>query len=133
MRVAVPKETKDNEFRVALTPAGVHELVERGHEVIVQHDAGAGSAVPDADFKAAGAQVLDDPAEVWGAADLLLKVKEPIAVRSTAGCGRTSRCSPTCTWPRPARARTRCSPRARPRSPTRPSAPRTAGCRCWRR
>ncbi len=78
MRVAVPTETKDNEFRVALTPAGVHELVERGHEVIVQRDAGAGSAITDADFKAAGAQVLDDPAAVWGSADLLLKVKEPI-------------------------------------------------------
>ncbi len=78
MRVAVPNETKDNEFRVALTPSGVHELVERGHDVIVQHDAGAGSGVPDADFKAAGAQVLDDPADVWGAADLLLKVKEPL-------------------------------------------------------
>ena len=78
MRVAVPKETTNNEFRVALTPAGVHELVERGHDVMVQHDAGAGSAIPDADFKAAGAQVVDDPAEVWGAADLLLKVKEPL-------------------------------------------------------
>ncbi|TCK20549.1 alanine dehydrogenase [Pseudonocardia endophytica] len=78
MRISVPKETKNNEFRVALTPAGVHELVERGHEVIVQHDAGTGSAVSDADFKDAGAQILDDPAEVWGAAELLLKVKEPI-------------------------------------------------------
>lgn len=78
MRVAVPKETKNNEFRVALTPAGVHELVQRGHEVAVENGAGIGSAISDAEFKAAGAQVLDDPAEVWSAADLLLKVKEPI-------------------------------------------------------
>ena len=78
MRVAVPTETKDNEFRVALTPAGVHELVERGHEVVVQQGAGLGSAIPDADFKAAGAQVLTDAADVWASADLLLKVKEPI-------------------------------------------------------
>ncbi|MBW0101675.1 alanine dehydrogenase [Pseudonocardia sp. KRD291] len=78
MRVSVPKEIKDNEFRVAITPAGVHELVERGHEVLVEHDAGAGSAISDADFKAAGAQVLGDPAEVWASAELLLKVKEPV-------------------------------------------------------
>ena len=78
MRVSVPKEIKDNEFRVALTPAGVHELVERGHEVIVEHGAGAGSAISDADFKAAGAQILTDPADVWGSAELLLKVKEPV-------------------------------------------------------
>ncbi|ALE78947.1 alanine dehydrogenase [Pseudonocardia alni] len=79
MRVAVPKETKDNEFRVALTPAGVHELVGRGHEVVVEHDAGAGSAISDADFKEAGAQIASDAAEVWGSAELLLKVKEPIS------------------------------------------------------
>ncbi len=78
MRVAVPKETKDNEFRVALTPAGVHELVGRGHEVVVEHDAGAGSAISDADFKEAGAHIVSDTAEVWGSAELLLKVKEPI-------------------------------------------------------
>ncbi|MEV1291359.1 alanine dehydrogenase [Pseudonocardia sp. NPDC049635] len=78
MRVAVPKETKDGEFRVALTPAGVHELVRRGHEVVVEHDPGAGSSIADAEYKEAGAQVLTDTAEVWGSAELLLKVKEPI-------------------------------------------------------
>ncbi|MFP5019982.1 alanine dehydrogenase [Pseudonocardia phyllosphaerae] len=78
MRIAVPKEIKDNEFRVALTPAGVHELVQRGHEVFVEHDAGAGSAISDADFKSAGAEILADPADVWASAELLLKVKEPI-------------------------------------------------------
>ena len=79
MRIAVPREVKDNEFRVAVTPAGVHELVARGHEVVVQQDAGVGSSIPDEDFKAAGAQILGTAAEVWDAAELLLKVKEPIA------------------------------------------------------
>jgi len=79
MRIAIPREVKDNEFRVAITPAGVHELVARGHEVIIEQDAGVGSAIPDEDFKAAGAQILGDAAAVWASADLLLKVKEPIA------------------------------------------------------
>ena len=79
MRIAVPREIKDNEFRVALTPAGVHELVGRGHEVVVEQDAGAGSSIPDADYKAAGAQVLVGAQAVWESADLLLKVKEPVA------------------------------------------------------
>jgi len=79
MRIAVPREVKDNEFRVAITPAGVHELVSRGHEVVIEQDAGMGSAIPDEDFKSAGAQILSDAASVWGGADLLLKVKEPIA------------------------------------------------------
>ncbi|GAA5152994.1 alanine dehydrogenase [Pseudonocardia eucalypti] len=78
MRIAVPREVKDNEFRVALTPAGVHELVSRGHEVIVEQDAGAGSAILDEEYKAAGAQILGDAASVWASAELLLKVKEPI-------------------------------------------------------
>jgi alanine dehydrogenase len=79
MRIAVPREVKDNEFRVAITPAGVHELVARGHEVVVEQGAGLGSAIPDEDYKAAGAQLLGDAASVWASADLLLKVKEPIA------------------------------------------------------
>jgi alanine dehydrogenase len=78
MRIAVPREVKDNEFRVAITPAGVHELVTLGHEVVLEQDAGIGSAIANEEFKAAGAQVLSDPAAVWGGADLLLKVKEPV-------------------------------------------------------
>jgi alanine dehydrogenase len=78
MRVGVPTEIKNNEYRVALTPAGVAELVHRGHEVIVQSGAGEGSAIPDADFKAAGAQLINGADQVWAEADLLLKVKEPI-------------------------------------------------------
>jgi alanine dehydrogenase len=79
MRIAVPREVKDNEFRVALTPAGVHELVARGHEVVVEQGAGLGSSISDQEFKEAGAQPLADPDEVWGSAELLLKVKEPVA------------------------------------------------------
>ncbi|OLT18611.1 alanine dehydrogenase [Pseudonocardia sp. CNS-139] len=77
MRIAVPREVKDNELRVALTPAGVHALVRRGHEVVVQAGAGTGSAVSDDEYKAAGARLLDDPDDVWACAELLLKVKEP--------------------------------------------------------
>src|SRR5690606_1853031 len=79
VRVGVPREIKNHEYRVAITPAGVHELVRHGHEVLVERDAGAGSAISDAEYAAAGARVLDSADEVWGAADLVLKVKEPIA------------------------------------------------------
>jgi alanine dehydrogenase len=78
MRVGVPTETKNNEFRVAITPAGVAELTHRGHEVLVQAGAGEGSAIADAEFKAAGAQLIGTAEQVWADADLLLKVKEPI-------------------------------------------------------
>jgi alanine dehydrogenase len=79
MRVGIPKEIKNHEYRVACTPAGVHELVRSGHEVFVQHDAGSGSLIPDADFAAAGATIVPDAGAVWQAGDLILKVKEPIA------------------------------------------------------
>jgi alanine dehydrogenase len=78
MRVGIPTETKNNEFRVAITPAGVAELTHRGHEVLVQAGAGEGSALTDAEFKAAGAQLLGTAEEVWADADLVLKVKEPM-------------------------------------------------------
>ena len=78
MRVGVPTEIKNNEYRVAITPSGVAELVRRGHEVLIQSGAGDGSAIPDADFTRAGAQMVSGADEVWGEADLLLKVKEPI-------------------------------------------------------
>jgi len=78
MRVGIPTEIKNNEFRVAITPAGVAELVHRGHEVIVQAGAGEGSAISDAEFKSAGAQMINSADQVWAEADLLLKVKEPI-------------------------------------------------------
>jgi alanine dehydrogenase len=78
MRVGVPTEIKNNEYRVAITPAGVAELVRRGHEVLVQAGAGEGSAIADRDFKATGAQIINSADEVWAEAELLLKVKEPI-------------------------------------------------------
>jgi alanine dehydrogenase len=79
MIIGVPSEVKTDEWRVALTPAGVRELVSAGHTVFVQKGAGDGSAMPDADFVRTGATILDTAEEVWGAADLVCKVKEPIA------------------------------------------------------
>ncbi len=77
MIIGVPREIKNREYRVALTPAGVLELTRGGHQVLVEHGAGLGSAIRDTDYIAAGAQLLPNPDEVWGAADLILKVKEP--------------------------------------------------------
>src|SRR3954467_9934293 len=79
VRVGVPREVKDNEYRVAITPSGVHELTVRGHTVVVEKDAGAGSAIPDDDFVAAGAQIVGAADDVWAEADLVCKVKEPVA------------------------------------------------------
>jgi alanine dehydrogenase len=78
MRVGVPREVKNREYRVALTPAGVTELVRAGHEVLVEQGAGEGSSIPDTDFTAAGARIVTTADDVWAGADLLLKVKEPI-------------------------------------------------------
>lgn len=78
MRVGIPTEVKNNEFRVAITASGVAELTRRGHEVLVQAGAGEGSAITDSDFKAAGAQLVSSVDSLWADADLVLKVKEPI-------------------------------------------------------
>ena len=77
MRVGVPTEIKTDEYRVALTPAGVRELVDRGHDVIVQAGAGEGSAIPDGDYSGQGARVVADAEDVFAAADMIVKVKEP--------------------------------------------------------
>src|SRR6266542_4332890 len=77
--VGVPKEVKNHEYRVALTSAGVHELVAHGHQVYVEKGAGIGSHVPDEEYVAAGARILESADDVWGTADLVLKVKEPVA------------------------------------------------------
>ncbi|MEA2441190.1 MAG: alanine dehydrogenase [Thermoleophilaceae bacterium] len=77
MRVGVPTETKVDEYRVALTPAGARELAEHGHEVLVQAGAGDGSAIADADYAAQGARILPDAEAVFAEAELVLKVKEP--------------------------------------------------------
>jgi len=79
VKVGIPREVKNNEFRVAITPAGVHELVRHGHEVLIEQNAGLGSSITDDEFVAAGARILATADEVWAAADLLLKVKEPVA------------------------------------------------------
>jgi len=79
MRVGIPTEVKNHEYRVAITPAGVTELVQRGHEVIIQVGAGIGSSISDDDYQAAGATMLDSADKVWEGADLVLKVKEPIS------------------------------------------------------
>jgi alanine dehydrogenase len=79
VRVGVPKEVKNHEYRVAITPVGVHELVAHGHEVFVQTGAGIGSSIEDREYEAAGAKLLDSADEVWGNAEMVLKVKEPIS------------------------------------------------------
>jgi alanine dehydrogenase len=77
MRIGVPKEIKNNEFRVAMTPAGVSLIVSHGHEVVVESNAGAGSGFSDDEYIAAGAKIAQAAAEVWNEADMVLKVKEP--------------------------------------------------------
>ena len=79
MRIGVPKEVKNHEYRVAITPVGVHELTAQGHDVYVERGAGVGSSIADEDYLAAGAKVLDTPDDVWATGDLILKVKEPVA------------------------------------------------------
>ena len=77
MKVGVPTEIKTDEYRVALTPAGVRELADHGHEVVVQSGAGEGSAIPDSDYEAQGARILPDADAVFAEADMIVKVKEP--------------------------------------------------------
>ena len=79
MRVGVPSEIKNHEYRVAITPIGVHELVAHGHEVVVQQGAGIGSSITDDEYVAAGATIEAGAEAVWGGAEMVLKVKEPIA------------------------------------------------------
>lgn len=85
MRIGVPKEVKNHEYRVAITPIGVHELTAHGHDVVVQEGAGVGSSIADEEYLAAGATIVATPEEAWGtdggpgAPDMVLKVKEPVA------------------------------------------------------
>jgi len=78
VKVAIPREVKNNEFRVAITPSGVHELVRHGHDVFIEKDAGVGSSITDEDFTSAGAKILESAEDVWAAGELVLKVKEPV-------------------------------------------------------
>ncbi|HZN71446.1 MAG TPA: alanine dehydrogenase [Micromonosporaceae bacterium] len=79
MKVGIPREVKNHEYRVAITPAGVHEFTRSDHEVLIESGAGVGSSITDAEFAAAGATILPTADEVWAEADLVLKVKEPVA------------------------------------------------------
>lgn len=78
VRIGIPRELKNHEYRVALTPSGVHELTRSGHDVFVQQAAGVGSSFPDSAYDAVGAKVVSTADEVWDAAELILKVKEPV-------------------------------------------------------
>ena len=79
MLVGIPKEVKNNEFRVSTTPAGVHSLVIAGHSVFVEKSAGLGSSITDAEYVKAGATILDTADEVWAKSEMIIKVKEPVA------------------------------------------------------
>ena len=79
MKIGVPKEIKNHEYRVAITPAGVLELVRNGHEVFVEQDAGLGSSISNEEYASAGATILPTADAVWSTGDMIMKVKEPIA------------------------------------------------------
>ena len=79
MKVGIPSEVKNNEFRVGITPVGVNELVRRGHEVLIEKGAGLGSTITDDEYVSQGARILDHADDVWGEADMVMKVKEPVA------------------------------------------------------
>ena len=78
MKIGVPKEIKDNENRVGLVPGGVHKLIQHGHEVFVEKGAGLGSGIGDEEYEKAGAQIVSSAEKVYGAAEMIVKVKEPI-------------------------------------------------------
>src|ERR1017187_10247827 len=78
MIIGVPKEIKEQEYRVALLPSGAYQLIQRGHTVVVERGAGIGAGYPDAEYESAGAKMLDVHAEIFAQADLIIKVKEPL-------------------------------------------------------
>jgi len=79
MIIGVPKEVKNRENRVAIVPGGVKQLVAAGHKVFIEKSAGVGAGIPDEKFKAAGAEIIDTAAKVWSIAEMIIKVKEPVA------------------------------------------------------
>lgn len=78
MIIGVPKEIKNNENRVAITPAGVVSLIKEGHQVLVEAGAGVGSGFPNEEYASAGAKLIQDAATVWSSAEMVMKVKEPL-------------------------------------------------------
>ncbi len=79
MNIGIPKEVKDHEYRVGMIPAGVHALVDHGHQVLVEKDAGLGSGIEDSEYEAAGATIVASADQVWAESEMVIKVKEPIA------------------------------------------------------
>ena len=82
MIVGVPKEVKTAEHRVAITPVGVRELTDRGHDVLIEKGSGEGSTIPDGEFEAQGATIVPSAGDVFGGAEMILKVKEAVRARS---------------------------------------------------
>ena len=130
--VGVPKEVKDDEYRVAITPAGVRELTSAGHTVFVEEGAGVGSSIPDADFVATGAKHRGRPRRGLGRVgpDPRGEGAGRRGVPAARPARRTRSSSPTSTWPRRRPAPRRCWPRATPPSPTRRSACPTTRSPC---
>jgi alanine dehydrogenase len=131
MRIGVPKEVKVHEYRVGLTPSSVRELVAHGHELIVQTQAGAGIGAGDDDYRAAGARIAADAAEVFATCEMIVKVKEPQADERRRL--REGQVLFTFLHLATRSRRATCSPAAPCASPTRPSPRPPAACRCWRR
>src|SRR5882672_4836559 len=77
MIVSVPKEIKEQEFRVSLSPSAAYQLIKRGHQVLVERNAGAGAGFPDSDYEAAGATLLKDHTDLFAQGEMVIKVKEP--------------------------------------------------------
>ena len=130
MIIGVPREIKPGEQRVALTPAGVRALVEATHRVIVERGAGAGSSIRDEEYTREGATTASAD-EVWAQAEMILKVKEPIAeeyprMRPGQILFTYLHLAPSPSWP------ARCKPPTASRSPTRRCSAPTAAYRCWR-
>ena len=132
MKVGVPTEIKPDEYRVAMTPAGVRELAEHGHEVLVQAGAGQGSAIEDDEYVAQGATIVPDAEAVFAGAALVLKVKEP-QPREVALLREGQMLFTYLHLAAEPELTPGCARRARPASPTRRSRTRAGGCRCSRR
>ena len=133
MLVGVPTEIKEDEYRVALTPAGARELAEHGHEVLIQAGAGEGSAITDDDYSAQGAQIVPDAAAVFDQAEMVLKVKEPQPPEVELLRPEHTLFTYLHLAPDPGARPGPCRQAERPASPTRPSRTSRAGCRCSRR
>ena len=129
MLIGVPREIKDNEFRVGLTPSSVAELVHQGHRVVVEEGAGIGSGLSDAEYESAGASIAADPASIFADADMIVKVKEPLAVeRKMLRRGQIS--SPICISRRTSADGRSCGPPRHMIAYETVTRHRPAACRC---